>query len=105
MIHGSPNLTEMFDAATVEKMKHARKGMAHWGGTGPEGRTCIECAHWKVKLPKRPTTPLRPDTRKATCEKYVSLLNLPRGSRFPGSSPACRYFEERAPTEENADGA
>jgi hypothetical protein len=76
------------EAATVP-------GMAHWGGTGPTGRTCRECEHWKpdsdepLKRYKRDDAGELCDRR---CKKFAAMMNNYQGPPVPHSQAACMFF-------------
>jgi hypothetical protein len=84
------------DKALQEKRKRTWPGMAHFGGSGPLGKTCRECALWTGcgqqagyyakdgehggRIKPRP------------CEKYRSLMGGDVGPGVPEDAGACRYF-------------
>lgn len=58
-------------------------GQAHFGGTGPFGATCGQCAHWKDS----------PTKRIKVCHKQAEMA---RGkyclTALPSTAAACKYF-------------
>ena len=75
---------EMTDASSVSRASLVKTvvGMAHFAGSGPEGRRCLECIHWTIF--GRRKTP--------GCQKYWRMTG-DAGKAVPGSTPACRHFE------------
>lgn len=68
-----------------------RSGMAHWAGTGPEGKRCVDCGHYDCPGDERGLS-MQPT---AACLKYRALTQR-RGAKFGGWEAACRYFEAAA---------
>lgn len=62
-------------------------GQAHWGGSGPPGRTCGECQHWVSYL-----------RRGMRCDQYYRMMRRWHQERLPASALACRHFLERPKT-------
>ncbi|NPD15294.1 hypothetical protein HOY34_08790 [Xinfangfangia sp. D13-10-4-6] len=79
-------------------------GQAHIAGTGPEGKTCRECAFWEIgKVKDRIATPPRGTMRRATrppqgrlkkggCHK---LKHRKANRRFTCNALACCLFGQR----------
>lgn len=72
-------------------------GQAHWGGSGPRGKTCRECQHWHGGGPGgyyEATNSLRD----ATCQKFADTMTLKPANcpKVPHSALACRHFEQNA---------
>lgn len=93
--------TRMFDKATEDGLRKTPPGMAHWAGSGPEGKTCRECLRYSdegryaANAKKHPAGGLKPgrclkfqEMRKAQREKNI------KGDKFPHTTPACKYFEQ-----------
>jgi hypothetical protein len=91
---------EPHTAATIEA---SRPGMAHFAGTGPEGRTCRECVHWSRRWAsievdesveagdfKRELGVLKA----RRCRKFWRMSSHQRGKGLPPDTLACRHFEE-----------
>lgn len=81
------NLTRAHGALEANiRMSHA--GQAHFAGTGPDGKTCRMCEHWKSEgyAASGILKPVR-------CTKYQQLTGKP-GSAVPHSAPVCKYFSE-----------
>lgn len=81
-------------------------GQAHIAGTGPNGKTCRECAHWYVEKynpfeerhvashpgyygPTHTTRPL--EAKNARCNRPI--LNK-ANKRIPHHARACRLFQQ-----------
>jgi len=62
-------------------------GMAHFAGTGPDGKYCRDCIHWD-RRPDDRTIVAKP----APCKKYSKMMRG-IGKNVPGSAFACKYFE------------
>lgn len=58
---------------------------AHFPGTGPENKSCFNCANLH-----------KVTTKGRTCLQYARMKGVSADScpRISESSPACRYFEE-----------
>jgi hypothetical protein len=99
----SANLTRAHNPRTSAMIEASRPGMAHFAGTGPEGRSCRECIHWSRKwkdiehdesiksgefkyahgvlMPRR-------------CRKFWRMMNRQRGKSLPHRMASCRHFSE-----------
>ena len=84
MAIGNHNLT----AASVEQAQTA-PGMAHFAGTGPNGKTCGQCEFWGYQVQQGKLVKFQ-----FRCKKYKELTTK-NGSIIPGLTLACRYFEEK----------
>jgi hypothetical protein len=64
-------------------------GMAHFAGTGPNGKTCGQCEFWGYQV----TTPegLKFQFR---CKKYNELTRK-HGNIITGLTLACKYWEAK----------
>lgn len=67
-------------------------GMAHLAGTGPKGKTCRECSHYRVNM-KSGNYKVSGELKNGRC-----TLGLPgQSSRtFPHVAQSCRFFEQEA---------
>lgn len=79
------------------------RGMAHFGGTGPTGATCRECAFWarrgdRLYSSKAHGAELLPGSCSRFKELIARSLGVPvtRSGRFPHSAPACSHFSRAA---------
>jgi len=61
-------------------------GQAHFGLSGPTDKRCADCASFE------PNRQLRLDI--GTCKKFYDLTSK-KGSEFPESAFACKYFEPK----------
>lgn len=99
----SDKLTRAHDPKTAALIEASRPGMAHFAGTGPEGRTCRECIHWSRKWKdidhdesiksgdfKRDFGVLKP----RRCRKFWRMTNHQRGKGLPHGTASCRHFDE-----------
>lgn len=73
----------------AKKRKETHAGMAFWAGTGPDGKTCRECAHWNSGGYLSSCGLLRD----SPCEKYARMMNCVAGPLVPHYAKACKYFE------------
>jgi hypothetical protein len=71
-------------------------GMAHFAGTGPEGKTCRECIHWAYKRDGyhaksgKHANMIKPQR----CLRYSQLSQGKAGEAVPAQASACKYFEQ-----------
>jgi hypothetical protein len=87
------SLDPIFDSQIAK----TRPGQAHFGGTGPFGATCGECAflgYWRQI--SNASGDLVRTTKSQGCEKYFKLTGRHGPALAPGTD-ACRYFERREP--------
>jgi hypothetical protein len=85
--------------ATTNRLSDTHAGQAHIAGTGPVGKTCRECSHWR----RPPDVPRHEYYRKRifegatlkphACGKTASLTGR-AGDRVPHDARACKYFEQ-----------
>lgn len=78
------NLTE---GGTVSRAMRQQSypGMAYFAGTGPVGKTCVDCAHSYRKEKQAKT--------KILCDKYRVFMGR-AGTQIPNIARACKYFEQ-----------
>lgn len=73
----------------VAAAQQTHEGQAHFGGSGPLGRTCRECGFWQ----KTGSFTAKGGPRALSCRKFQDLLFLTKaGPRVPHSAHACRFF-------------
>jgi hypothetical protein len=72
-------------------VEHAQSvpGMAHFAGTGPNGKTCGQCEFWGYQV----------NTHKGLkfqfrCKKYNELMKKD-GGIIPGLTLSCKYWEAK----------
>ena len=66
-----------------------RYGMAHFPGTGPKNKRCIDCCFFDGSL--RET---------GFCRRYMSLMgktevDMTRHYKISGANDSCKYFEQK----------
>jgi hypothetical protein len=88
----SAHLTQP-DVILARAIRETPAGMAHWAGSGPDGRTCRECAafdHQKSYYAKKGLGGglLKP----AKCRKFATMTGQ-SGGRIPFETRACKYFD------------
>ena len=73
--------------AATPRGKHYVEPRGYYGqpGTGPEGTTCRQCAHYVSLQGHAKTFP--------KCGKNKTRWTHGRGSDILASAPSCRYFE------------
>ena len=95
--------TKMFDDETERGLRITPRGMAHWSGTGPEGKTCRECAHYTnegryTSSNKRHATgQLKPGLCRETMRMQKAQEMTKRSTKppkFPWHMSACKRFEQ-----------
>ena len=84
-------------------MSRTHDGMAHFAGTGPDGKTCRTCRYWRTHDTQRLAIVARP--KPSTCARYESLLGK-RGKAIPHDAHACKYYAAwgRHPMSPTAEG-
>lgn len=87
----SKHLTEP-DVALGQKRKDTFSGMAFWAGTGPDGKTCRGCTHWRADGYMASSGLLKD----SICGKYKSMMHGAEGLGVPHYAKACKYFDETA---------
>lgn len=97
-IEGSEHLTTANPAlAALQQATHA--GMAHWAGTGPDGKSCIGCALFRQR--KKEAGADKDIAREGRCRRFIRVNRALHGSApifyVPPETPACRYFEPVQP--------
>lgn len=77
---------EEVEVARLATVTH--KGMAHWAGSGPMGKTCRECAFWQTsgRWQNDEPTPSK-------CARFFQLMHQ-WGQTVPHRAYACRHFEQ-----------
>jgi hypothetical protein len=111
------DLTDPHDPVQSAQLMVTYPGMAHLAGTGPEDKTCRECAMWGMPsafVEGGPPSPYRyrPFVRAGAlapnggelcgrrCQKYHRLilagLHVVRGRAVPHHAAACRHFIQNA---------
>ena len=91
-MENEPNLTSGFTPDLSRCIQQSVPGMAHFAGTGPAGATCKTCAH----LGYERLTPSLLAKHFGGCAKFRKLTGRHGPRAIPPSTPACRYFEQRA---------
>ena len=72
-------------------------GMAHFAGTGPEGKTCRECDFWATQWKWARVVALGHGgfPMPGRCRKHT-VFAMRKGEQVPHDAEACKHF---APTE------
>lgn len=85
------HLTEPHDARMARLMRQSKPGQAHWAGTGPEGKRCHHCIHWKPEGSTGYTA--KGDLKPGRCGQYRKMMGK-SGPAFSHTQLACRFFEQ-----------
>lgn len=87
-------LTKPHDELTQKRFKDSHAGMAHWAGTGPEGKTCRECQFaFDFKRYGKSNKTLPGRLQNARCRKFQSMTGK-QGRKLDPNTASCRFFEE-----------
>ena len=76
------------DKKLAKQLQATHAGQAHFGGTGPRGKTCRECLHWLFNGYLSGKSVLK----MANCGKFTKLMNGRIGGVIPHDAAACKYF-------------
>jgi hypothetical protein len=100
LLYSDSKLTPVHEPALRSQIETSYCGMAHFAGTGPEGATCRQCAHWSSESGhyKRDDGVLKP----RRCRRFASLNGGSAGDGVPHFALACRHYvaNPRPPTPE-----
>jgi len=88
-------MTEAHPPELIQQIRNTAPGMAHFAGSGPQGRCCRECKSWNYErsIRNRSGEVVRTERHKG-CQQFERLS----GRRGPQINPqllACRHFQER----------
>ncbi|MGY3278165.1 hypothetical protein [Bradyrhizobium sp. S3.7.6] len=76
---------------TPREHRITHKGMAHFAGTGPHGRTCRECIDWDAfNASYRAYDGQLTD---AVCKMFSKLSRGRKGAKVPHHAEACQHFK------------
>lgn len=88
------DISEFLTKAPVDRMRaRTHDGQAHWGGTGPDGKTCRECASWEGGEYRATTTMGGGALKPARCAVFRHLTGQ-EGKAFPHTARACKHFQQ-----------
>lgn len=92
----SPHLKNAHDPRMVRLVGDTQPGQAHWAGTGPEGKTCRECVHFRNDGYYSESNNFTPNRLKpGRCKKFQKMTGK-RGQAFECTAWSCRFFEQNA---------
>lgn len=92
LVRHNPYLTPGFAAELAENIRKTHSGQAHWGGSGPPGKTCAGCAHWGyVKLIRNSAGNAVREKKTLACARFRELTGK-HGPPVPAAAHACKYF-------------
>lgn len=96
----TPHLKSVFDERMTKLIRNTRPGMAHWSGSGPQGKSCRECIHFESQGYFSASHRFTPGALKpGKCKRFKKMTGT-AGAAFSGNTLCCRFFEEneKAPT-------
>lgn len=92
--------THIFDNVTPDAVRRTVAGMAHWAGTGPQGKTCRQCVHWtggKYRYGPHSGNHQPYELKPGKCGQYKRLTGRQvKAEKIAHSTRACRHFAENA---------
>jgi hypothetical protein len=69
------------------------EGMAHWAGSGPDGKTCATCRYFGQVARETATKTIMSKDR---CKLYTKMMNGKVGPHpLPPSTPSCNKYLEK----------
>lgn len=95
--------TKMFDEESEQGLRRTPKGMAHWSGGGPRGKTCRECQHYTNEgryssgSKRHAASQLKPGRCRKTAEIQKAQELTKKSTKppvFPWYVAACKHFEQ-----------
>lgn len=87
------HLTTGFDRTTESALRRTYAGQAHFAATGPDGKTCRECEHWRGGEYYAVRCMGGSNLKPAPCRKRQRLMNTSTRKPVPHNAAACRFFE------------
>ena len=87
---GGLNYTDTFTGMFKQErsIRQSHAGMAHFAGTGPQGKTCKSCAFFNYDR-KKPSA-------NQFCRKYFELASGKKAKdKIPHNASACKYYGAR----------
>lgn len=93
----------VIDQALENNRIRTVEGMAHFAGTGPQGKTCRQCEHWtgcgNGSDYYSPNSKYHGMIKPRCCEQFLKLTSQ-IGPAVPHNMAACRHFlENKSPPE------
>lgn len=87
-------LTHIHTNVTPKQVARTFSGMAHWAGTGPSGKTCLECVEFAARHRYKAAGGhhAKGEIKPARCRKYTRLMAGLEGKPVPHYARACRHF-------------
>lgn len=92
----SLHLTRGHDNRMSTLIRNTENGMAHWAGTGPDGKTCRECLSFVDRGHYSGADKFKAHTLKpGPCHKFKTLMSRKKfGPEISPKNMACRFFEQ-----------
>jgi hypothetical protein len=96
-MRNTDHLTDGYAQELAAAIRATKPGQAHWGNTGPFGAVCKDCTQYGYYKQgyKRGGGTLTTTFRPRACGKFHKLTGK-HGPDFPGTTPACKYFERQS---------
>lgn len=90
-----PGLGDLFLTAPNKEIDRQQRktfpGMAHFAGTGPDGKCCKDCLHWYTL--SRGGNKIHDTRTDRPCWKYKRMTDDKVDRRIMPGASACKYFE------------
>lgn len=95
---GDPRLKAAHSPDVAASIQQTYGGMAHFAGTGPDGRTCRECAGWRRNAAKFARDEIKDGggLLPRRCRTFRKPMGGLDGAVVPHMASACRHFCEAA---------
>lgn len=91
----SKHLKPIHDDRMQDLIRKSHPGMAHWAGTGPEGKTCRQCRFFYPEGHFSKSNKLYPGHLKpGACRRFQKMTGT-KGEKVPHTAAACKFFSER----------
>ena len=76
-----------------DQVVNTHEGMAHFAGTGPSGKVCAHCRHWRFGQERTfPTVISAARPKQAPCAEFARATRV-RSKPVPFDALACKRFE------------
>lgn len=86
------HLTQAHTQRIDELRSQTAIGMAHWAGTGPDGKNCQGCRHARFHGYYAARGKGKGQLKPMHCAKYAEIMG--HTPKFEGKEAACRFFIE-----------
>jgi len=83
-----PHMTEP-NPELAKLVRNTFHGMAHWAGSGPQGKTCATCQHFGTVYQYEGAKP-----KKDRCKLYFKMMEGKIGNQIPANTMSCKHYSE-----------